>query len=566
MKTFNVLPDNIQQKKYILRLPGSYVALFYFLLFTALCLLVQHLAGAYATDASLASDESAHIVNSFLIFDFLHTHQLANVLHFGSNYYEHFPRVSIGHWPPFYYMVQTLILMVFGRSIIPMLFFQSVTAGLAAAVTGAVVRRQQGGWVGLAAGLMTLSAPVLLFQLNAVMIDIFLGLLILLTTLAWTRYVQTVSWRWGCIFAGLASCAILSKGNALGLALLPLLYCLLRWDFSILKSRKTWFAALIVGGVTFPWYIISYRFASDAFAYSWGWSFVLHALGFYAQSIFRSFGFLGGGALLLGVLLVVRKGRLDRNELLVSLVSSVGALYLFLLLIPSGIEDRLLIPLIPSAVIIAVYGLGAAVQGVIKQWWKNTPPWTYRAILFLAIVLNVISVIRIPSLTSLNMDKIAQVILNSHNGNPLVLVSGCSRAEGALIASFAQDDISRAHYIIRGFKSLASDDYMGMQYRQRFQTVNDLSSWLTQNYIGWIVVDTSPESMELAHTRQLVEYLESNPPHWKLYERFPHRCGETRLYCSNLPTPSPAPIQKILQQVTPLRIIGHAQPWAEQGE
>src|ERR1700690_1862442 len=75
-------------------------------LFIALAAAVQLAIGAYATDRGLTNDEAAHFVNSLLILDYLRQAPLANPLAFATDYYTHLPRVSIGHWPPGFYVVQ----------------------------------------------------------------------------------------------------------------------------------------------------------------------------------------------------------------------------------------------------------------------------------------------------------------------------------------------------------------------------------------------------------------------------------------------------------------------------
>jgi hypothetical protein len=519
--------------------------------------LIQYCSGTYGVDRGLTNDESAHCVNALLFRDFLHAHPSLDFLGFGIEYYEHFPRVSIGHWPPLFYVIQAVILAVFGRDFSSMLGFQAVTAGLTAAIVSSVVRKRYGFWAGLAAGAMVLCSPWMMFYVNTVMIDVFLGLLVLLASLAWARYTRTSSWRWSLIFAALASGAILSKGNGFGLALLPLLYCLFQRDFSTLGSWKTWVAALFVGCLTIPWYALTYKISADGLLYHWGWEYTRLALPSYSQKMLPALGVAGIAALLFGAICIVRSDKKSGDTTLASMISATAAMFLFQCLAPAGIEDRYLITLVPTGVVVAAYGVGEAVRRIGRRYTWAARPGVSSAVVAMILLFNAAAISRMPSLSTFHMDVVMRTIIDSSNRNPLILVTGCPRAEGALIAAGAQADTDRSHYIIRGFKALASDDFMGTRYCARFPSSKEVGAWVEKSGIGWIVVDTSPESMAVLHARQVLEYMDSGPPGWRVCAVLPHRDGETRLYVSSKLEPSPALIKEILREVAPQKIIGH---------
>lgn len=538
---------------------GRYAFLTYLSVFAGLGLLVQLAAGAYGADRGLTNDEASHFVNSLLVLDFLRGWPVSGPIGFGLEYYEHFPRVSIGHWPPFYYIIQSAVLAVSGRSFSSLLGFQVLAAGLAAGLAGWVVRERQGFWPGLAAGFMVLCSPLLMFQLNAVMIDIFLGLLVLLAALAWARFARTGSLGWAMAFAALSVCAILSKGNAFGLALLPPLYCLFQRDRRMLTSWKTWLAALAVGCLTVPWYALTYRISSDGFVYGWGLEYSRLALSTYGRDLVTSLGLAGVAALLAGAWSIIRAPG-PRDETLVSLLSATVAIFAFQCLVPTDIEARYLISLVPAGAVVAAHGIGEVARLAGARW--RARPRGVSALTAGVLLFNALLIFRMPSVSTFHMDELMRAILESARRNPLVLVAGCPRAEGALIAAFAQTDTARGHYIIRGFKALASDDFMGTRYKARFASEQELAAWLTRSRIGWIVVDTSRESMAWLHTRQVLNLLDDASSGWRRVAAYPHGDGETRLYASDLPEPSPELIRNVLDQVAPEKVIGRYQGWS----
>src|SRR5579872_778529 len=99
-------------------------------LFTLAALLVQLHVGAYATDRGQTGDEAAHFVTSLMLTDYLR--HLGNPIAFAKSYYVHLPRVAIGHWPPFFEMLQALAFAIFGGTNQVAMALQAVIAGLLA--------------------------------------------------------------------------------------------------------------------------------------------------------------------------------------------------------------------------------------------------------------------------------------------------------------------------------------------------------------------------------------------------------------------------------------------------
>ena len=85
---------------------------------------------------------------------------------------------------------------------------------------------------------------------------------------------------------------------------------------------------------------------------------------------------------------------------------------------------------------------------------------------------------RLPHPVSLHSDVLVRDILASGKPNMLTLVSGTPLAEGAFIASFAQADRGRQHYVIRAQKALAKTSWMGDQYTLTFQTPAEVAGWI----------------------------------------------------------------------------------------
>src|SRR5581483_5919113 len=77
---------------------------------------IQFASGAYHSDFDADYDEASHAVSSLVVHDYL-VHGLGtNPIAFAEDYYVHYPKVAIGHWPPVFYGSEALWMVAFGRS------------------------------------------------------------------------------------------------------------------------------------------------------------------------------------------------------------------------------------------------------------------------------------------------------------------------------------------------------------------------------------------------------------------------------------------------------------------
>lgn len=58
------------------------------------------------------ADEPAHFLNGVFVSSYLHGHAGSNPMAYAVEYYLHYPKISIGHWPPAYYGLLGLLMLV----------------------------------------------------------------------------------------------------------------------------------------------------------------------------------------------------------------------------------------------------------------------------------------------------------------------------------------------------------------------------------------------------------------------------------------------------------------------
>ena len=472
----------------------------YSAVFTLLCVASQVMSGGYQSDRGQAGDEAAHFVSALMIYDYLIGHLGENPIDFAKDYYAHFPRVAIGHWPPFFELVQALPFL-FGRNGTTAIALQAVLAGLCAGLPAAVVSRRQGPVLGFVAGAIVLFSPYFLFLTNTVMADSLLAVLVFASGLAWDRFYKRNDWKGCLLFAGLASAAILTKGSAFSLALLPPIYLLIKRDLWAMLRPRVLASGILVGIAVVPWYVATYAYATDGFNFSLGWSFTSLAVPSYLLGIAQSVGIPVALAYAFGLLSFAwSKSSDDRADVELNTALSL-AMLTFLFAAPAAITPRYLIPILPSIAVVAMCALSRLIDWIgssrsLSHHYRN-------AIIALVSVVSVTSVFERPHVEPFNAMDAAALIEKHGDENPLVLVSGSTRFEGSMIATFAERERVPFHYVVRATKVFASGDFMGSNYKQRFGSPQEMKDWMLANQIGYLVFFDDIEAQVLSHNASL---------------------------------------------------------------
>ncbi|MDA8252105.1 MAG: hypothetical protein M0Z28_23475 [Rhodospirillales bacterium] len=515
--------------------------------FTLACVVLQLHVGAYSADVGTGGDEAAHVVNGLLVYDYVRHGLFTNPMHFALRYYLHWPRVSIGHWPPLFYPFEAAAFLVGGRSIGSALALQALVAGSAAASAAWLIHRRIGWAAGLAAGLAVLASPLLLFSVDLIMTDTALGLWMVAAALAWARFAHQPGVGRAVLFAACASGAILTKGNGVALALLPVIHAALARDLAPLRDWRAWLAAALVGLVTAPWYVLTYRMMANGFVYSWGWRYTRLAVPFYLHAITTSLGVIGTIGFAIGLLGLVGRGTDRPFPTETSLAALVLALVVFQMLAPADLSARYLIPIVPAGIVVAAQGFARLARAVGLGRRSHRLHLAVAA----ALLLDAAGMFRMPHVTPYGMDAVAQAIIAAHDASNTVLAAGNDHAEGALIAAFAIADPTQRFYVLRASQELATTNFMGSQYAPRFVSAAEVAHWLQGSGIGWLAIDLSPGSVALRHNRQLLHALRSGNPEWRLVFHATGPRGEVRLYRLSGNPATSAQLRALLLRVAP---------------
>ena len=482
----------------------------------ATAVLFFHAASESAT-AELGShpDEAAHFVTGLMVHDYLASGFHESPLRYAAEYYKHYPKIGLGVWPPFFYLVQaawTLVLPVGVHSILWLMAGLTLALG---AVTAWALLKEYGFAQALTGSLLLISLPLIQQYSNMVMAEMLSALTMFCAVLSLARFLDSGRTATAVAFGICASLAILTKGTGLALAIAPPLAILFTGRTALLKNWRLWAAALIVVVIAGPWtWVFRNQGRGGWEEPSPSWHFTQAAIGFYGRQLLVATGWLLGllaGCGVVGLFRNARKSSLEAASL--ALVLSVWS---FQCIAPVGLEARHMAPAMACLMVLAMGGmrqltgmrrqLEPAVCGVLLILFYAVPslsPQSARAVGYGSLGSDVrLSPFRIPRKEWRGFEPLAEAALAGRCRH--FLVASDARGEGMFIADMAQRDAHRPSYLIeRASKIMASSTWSGGGYQAFYSTPAQVTDMLAKSGIEAVVIDTS-----LVHT----------PPHEALLE------------------------------------------------
>lgn len=513
----------------------TYNLAFAFLLFAVAVIALQALSGSYGSEFSAYPDEPAHYVTSLMVWDYIRHFHLVSPLRFAQDYYEHYPKVALGHWPPFFYFIQAGWMLLFTPSRTAVRVEVALTTALLALSLFAFMKKRFEWKSALLAGLLCVFLPLVQTYSSEEMAEAMLTLCCFWSVVYFSRYIDNPERKNGVGFAVLFSFAVLTKGNGWLLALIPPISLFLTRKLALLKQRGIWLAAIVVGFCCLPWQIMTMKMAER------GWEGGTHPSAQYSLEAFweflRLFPAIIGPVLaivmLVGVYQSVAKpylrNRVDARD--ACMFALLLAVWIFHSIIPAGVEDRKLIIAVPAMVYFLVPGV-KTLANLLPTTYGFTR-WRVPAITAILTVCFFGQTFAVPRIDHYGFDKVASFIAaNPQLENSNILVSSQSVGEGLLVSELAMlhpDPVAR---VIRGTKALATVEWNGASYRCKYPSVGQLVSFLRSNSIGVIVVDTFPPRTNFLHDSLLRKIVE-NSANFKLIGSFrsnSHIPGDVKIY------------------------------------
>jgi len=493
----------------------------------ALNLVLCSQSGALDSDLGGDPDEAAHAVTALMVRDYLVDGLGQSPMQFARDYYEHFPRVALGHYPPFYYLVAGIFL-IFWDSIKVLFVLQSLLMGLLAALTWLQGQRILPSCLAGAAAVLGCLLPVGLKLTQHVMSDVMLAVLCLWAALVWADYLRAPSTKTSLFWGGIAAAAILTKGSGILLCALPPLATLLAGKWRLIRTFSWWCAAAPVALLAGPWMIYSTGISKEGMTDLTPMQYLVEAVPYYLESTPFIFGwgitalaFLGVGAGLRQVL-KFRIMSADSASLLALMVGTC----IVLVLVPVGLTTRYMLTLVPLVMLASACGVQCLTRFLPHRIALLAGPLIFMTAFYLVAGFPMKDVHGF----SEAVQMLSPEILDGSDES--WLVSSDPRGEGAVIASAAFQSLKRVPSSLRVYragKELASSDWMGRGYKTSVDTPQALLELLDKKKITWIMLDLSvPEHQRRSHDHLLARVLDSSKEKWVLAHEQPvkRRAGQ----------------------------------------
>jgi len=484
---------------------------------TAAVLGFQTHTGVWTSDIGADPDEPAHAVTSLMVRDYVAEGLGGSPLVFAQRYYDTFPKVALGHYPPGYYALTALFLLPWPH---PEVFFglQALLCGvLAMQVVRMASRLGMSPMASVCAALITISLPITLKLSQLVMADLLLACLCLLAVEFWSRYSEKPRVSMALLFGLTSAAAILTKGSGMALALVPAVSLVGLWRWDWLKKPSFWLAGLPVAVIAGPWMLYSSKITKEGMVDTPLVKYILDGLSFYATSLGASMSYpivvlaILGGALWLSR----RSTQAARCTALLGLVLGTVSI---MLLVPAGYSTRYFMPLLPVVALMAVWPL---------DQWLPRASWRVGASFALVVIVWLhYPWFAIPDKNVAGYRQAVEEALHERGGDSPEqwLVSGDPRGEGAVIATTAfvlPHRVPSPVRVHRASKELAATDWLGRGYKAAFTTPDEVLGYLDQSRITCVFVDQLPKDhAHWPHEEVLLEALQKSD-RWKLVHEGP---------------------------------------------
>jgi hypothetical protein len=479
------------------------------------------------------ADEPAHFLNSYFVADYLRHHLGTNPMGAAAEFYIHYPKISIGHWPPAYYGILGLLFTVLPATVavaftINLLVAVLPVLGIALALTLLCNRA-----VAIAGVILYAVTPLVFEGCVNFMADQPLTACVVAATGLWIAYVCKPGWGKILGFAILGALAVLIKGNGGLIALVPVFHIVLTGQWKLLRSAKPYCAALLMVLAVVPWYIVTAKIAADGFNYAAGVDYALKALLANLATLSNNLTPLGVVLALLAIVVEFRQRRQTpvRWIIVSGMLSMVLATLTLQSIVPVDIVDRYMAPALPAVVVLSALG-----GHWVLSWLRRID--APRAAIALGVVLTLVCsmpgfqhiVGRAPK-PDMALNQVSSL---QASGQPVVLavIDGPTGAEGAFIADRAVHDPQLERYTVRSSKLLSDSNFMGSSYVLKYATAQMAADRLRQLGVQQVVIMRPGYAPAFPHSQQLRDAVAASGSGFTLTQSLPHRFrpGVTEVY------------------------------------
>lgn len=437
----------------------------------------------------LDPDESAHYVNTLFIADWLRA-GLPAPMTFARDFYAHFPKLSIGHWPPGWYALLAPSFAIMRPSPFGAAMMSAFIAGLPAALVGWGLFRSGALRLAIAAAFAALLLPLTAESARYFLLDQPVALIVGIAAIAWLAAAERPSWWRYAMFGALAAFATLVKGNGALVVLIPAIEIGLSRRWRLLADVRLWVVGAVTLLVILPWYLISFRISAGGFNYEPGFAYAWASLVTNSTAIQVNIGWAG---LLLASIGAIHDWRDPRSGPVVRIaLATILATLIFQGAVPVALADRYILPLLPWCVILAA--LGVRTLWNIRDWGRVAAA----AGVAVAFITPITTLTNATVKPDLGAPAIAQSMIDAPG---IWLVDGRAGGEGAVIAAAAYADGGRRRiWVARASQWLSTSDFMGRDYSLTARSPREATATLDRLGVRGVVLVGERRKLAYPHS------------------------------------------------------------------
>ncbi len=480
--------------------------------------------GAFRSELSSESDEAAHYITGLMVHDYL-AHALGQPpMAYAANYYLHYPKVALGHWPPVFYIMQAAWGFACSPSRNGILGLMAVCTALIAFTLYRMAEREfRTAAGGAAIAALFLCLPLVQAYSAMIMADMVVAMFSLWALVIWIKYLDGGRTRDALWFALAASAAILTKGNGFAVMLMPPLSIVILRRPRMFFQPALWMAGGVIGVLCAPWHIATRNLLVPTMQFEAGAPFFLMANRYYAAELIKA---LGAAIAIFAVIGMVVKAIVPfwRNNvapLWSAALALIIGVHLFHAIVPAGTEQRYLLTSLPPALMF----MGAGVQWTASRIMVRRP-MRDRAFALAAIIAAAFFAgpFHIPHKRHIGLDEAARDVAQSAaDRDAVILCSSNGNGEGIFISELAMREPRPTHIVLRASLTLAASDWNGRDYRPLKTSAGEVNAFLTSIPVGLVVLDRSPGFANWPHQTFLEQAMHG--PDWQLVRSYPENAA-----------------------------------------
>lgn len=474
-----------------------------YLLALTIGVFVLYHSGAYNAGFS-GADESSHFLNGFFINEYLGSHLTTNPLSYAVKYYIHYPKLSIGHWPPAYYGFLGLIFFLLPATACSAFIVNLFVSALPVLFVAGILLCIGGKRLAFIGAFVYSLCPLVLEGYSFFMLDQILSAFVAATVCTWVLYVRTQTWIRALSFAALFTVTVLIKGNGWLLIFVPPYYLVLTNSWSVLRAPALYVAFAFAVLVVVPWYWLTSNIAADGFNYHVGISYAILALTENLRTAAGNLTWLFIPLTMAGFV-SLRRMRIEQPlpcQIATGCASVILATLTLQSLVPVDIVDRYMAPAMPAIIILSLAGI----NGILLAKHRIAPLFAFAAVAMM-VAPGFLFLLNIEPKSDLQAKTVATTIISNKKPH-IYLIDGTAGAEGGYIAELASKDRPLQNYVLRSSKIFADSNFMGSDYHLKYSTKDEVLAEINRLGVSHIVVVRLNGKYAFPHSRQLVDAIE----------------------------------------------------------